>query len=269
MAGGQVTAHVGIQAHRGSCDAGRGVVENTLAAFARARDLGADGVELDVRLTADGALAVHHDPVIAGVGAVAELTVRELPADVVLLDAALDACEGMTVNIEVKNLPTEPWFDPEDRAARSVGAALAALPSDRRAPPAGAGGSWGWADGAPGAVVVSSFWAPALQAVLEVEPSAATGLLLASWADPVHGLDLARSSGCGALHPEQSLVTPALVEACHGAGLAVAAWTVNRREALERMHRCSVDTVITDDVVLAVQTLRGDGELGNGDDRDL
>ena len=38
----------------------------TLAAFVAARRLGADGVELDVRRTADGALAVHHDATIAG-----------------------------------------------------------------------------------------------------------------------------------------------------------------------------------------------------------
>ena len=50
--------------------------ENTVAAFARARELGADGVELDVRRSADGVLIVHHDPEIAGVGALAELHVR-------------------------------------------------------------------------------------------------------------------------------------------------------------------------------------------------
>jgi glycerophosphoryl diester phosphodiesterase len=45
-------------AHRG----GAGLwPENTMAAFARAIDAGADGIELDVHLTRDGKLAVHHD----------------------------------------------------------------------------------------------------------------------------------------------------------------------------------------------------------------
>ena len=59
---------IAVTAHRGSPDAAAGIRENTLAAFARARRLGADGVELDVRRTADGGLAIHHDPVIEGSG---------------------------------------------------------------------------------------------------------------------------------------------------------------------------------------------------------
>ena len=55
-----------VFAHRGCTE---GFTENTLEAFAEARRLGADGVELDVRLTADGALAVHHDAEIPGLGA--------------------------------------------------------------------------------------------------------------------------------------------------------------------------------------------------------
>src|SRR5690242_17262551 len=48
-----------IIAHRG---ASREAPENTLAAFARALALGADGIELDVHRTADGGVVVHHDP---------------------------------------------------------------------------------------------------------------------------------------------------------------------------------------------------------------
>ena len=75
--------------------------ENTIAAFVAAARLGADGVELDVRRTADGALVVHHDAAIADVGTIAQLTVHDLPEHVPLLDAALDACFGMLVNIEI------------------------------------------------------------------------------------------------------------------------------------------------------------------------
>lgn len=75
-----------IIGHRGaSADA----PENTLAAFAMAADQGADGVELDVRLAADGNVVVMHDATVArttsGRGAVASLSTEQLRA----LDAGM------------------------------------------------------------------------------------------------------------------------------------------------------------------------------------
>lgn len=72
--------------HRGaSADA----PENTLAAFGLAAEQGAQGVEMDVRLAADGNVVVIHDKTVArttgGTGAVADLTTAELQA----LDAGL------------------------------------------------------------------------------------------------------------------------------------------------------------------------------------
>ncbi|MBC7791828.1 MAG: glycerophosphodiester phosphodiesterase [Anaerolineae bacterium] len=72
-----------IIAHRG---ASREYRENTLPAFERALELGAEGIELDVHATSDGVVVVHHDPAVrlavgAGAGetrAIAELTMREL-----------------------------------------------------------------------------------------------------------------------------------------------------------------------------------------------
>lgn len=49
-------------AHRGAHDKKLGIVENTLPAFRRARDLGCWGIELDIHTTADGVVVVHHDP---------------------------------------------------------------------------------------------------------------------------------------------------------------------------------------------------------------
>ena len=50
-----------VFAHRGGCAIGP---ENTLAAFDRGAAAGADGLELDVRLAADGIPVVHHDPAL-------------------------------------------------------------------------------------------------------------------------------------------------------------------------------------------------------------
>lgn len=221
-----------VHAHRGSPDPGSGILENTIDAFLRSARLGAHGVELDVRLTRDGAIAVHHDPVIPDGGPVADLDVAQLPPHVPLLDAALEACTGLTVNIEIKNLPTQPGFDPGERLALAVGAMVAER-------------------GTPENILVSSFWPPSLDAALSCNPEVRTGLQAAPWLGAEGALELAIEHGLGALHPEISLLTPELVIAAHQAGLTVAAWTVNELPALRSALDWGVDTVITDDVVSA------------------
>ena len=110
-----------VFAHRGCTD---GFVENTVDAFAQARRLGADGVELDVHLTADGALAVHHDAQIDGLGPLSSLRVPDLPAHVPLLPDVLAVCEGMVVNVEIKNDPAE-GGQPDDLVAAEVARVIA------------------------------------------------------------------------------------------------------------------------------------------------
>ena len=106
-----------IIAHRGASRAQR---ENTLAAFRAARVFGADAVELDVRRTRDGVLVVHHDPYVVPVTAVIDQDVESLPAHIPRLDAALDACTGMWVNVEIKNDSGEPDFDPTESSAEQT-----------------------------------------------------------------------------------------------------------------------------------------------------
>src|SRR6478735_8478443 len=104
-----------VLAHRG---ASAQAPQNTLEAFALARTLGADGVELDVRHTADDMLVVHHDPDAEGIGLLAGAdfaTVRAAQPALPTLAEALAQCEGMLVNVEIKCLPWEPDADLPDR----------------------------------------------------------------------------------------------------------------------------------------------------------
>ena len=112
-----------IIAHRG---ASRAEEENTLAAFRRAGEQGADGVELDVRRTADDRLVVHHDAALPDGRVIRATASDDLPDRVPTLAAALDACTGMFVNIEIKNGPDDPDFDPTEWAAHRVIAELVA-----------------------------------------------------------------------------------------------------------------------------------------------
>lgn len=101
-----------VLGHRGaSADA----PENTLAAFVLAREQGADGIELDVQLSADGWPVVIHDDRVErttnGVGRVAHLTVAELQTlaagagqSVPTLDDVFETLgPGFLYNVEIKH----------------------------------------------------------------------------------------------------------------------------------------------------------------------
>ncbi|HXQ60066.1 MAG TPA: glycerophosphodiester phosphodiesterase [Acidimicrobiales bacterium] len=220
-----------LLAHRGGSGPWR---ENTLEAFVGGLRLGADGVELDVRRTSDGALVVHHDAEIAGVGAIHALPAGALPPWVPRLGEALAACAGAVVNVEIKNGPVEPGFDPGHIAAIEVAAALAAPAGDP--------------DRDPAHVIVSSFWPATLAAVHDAAPGIAIGLLVHPALDAAEAAVQAAALGCRALHPFHAQATPALVELAHGLDLAVAVWTVNERADLVAAVAAGVDVVITDRV---------------------
>ncbi len=224
-----------VYAHRG-CTVG--YAENTLEAFAEAKRLGADGVELDVRLTADGALAVHHDPVIEGLGPVADLTVSDLPARVPLLADALAVCDGLVVDVEIKNDPAQPGHDPGESVAALTAAAIAEA---------------GWTE----RVIVSSFQASTLRAAQVADGRLRLGALWSVFADADAALDLAVEEGWHAVHPFVTAISPGLVERAHGAGLAVNVWTVNSPQDLAALVELGVDGVITDLLANALSIARG------------
>jgi len=226
-----------VYAHRGCTE---GFSENTLDAFVEARRLGADGVELDVRLTADGALAVHHDAEIPGLGVIADLGVADLPAHVPLLADVLAVCDGMVVNVEIKNAPQDPGWDAGEAVAALTAAAIEEA---------------GWTD----RVIVSSFQVTTLRAVQAADGRLALGALWGFGAEPGPALAAAAASGFRAVHPFVSSVTPELVEQAHAAGLAVNVWTVNAPDDLRAMVGLGVDTVITDRLRDALAVAGGHG----------
>ena len=229
-----MTTLTSVFAHRGCTE---GCTENTLDAFAEARRRGADGVELDVRLTADGALAVHHDAEIPGLGPIAALGVAELPAHVPLLADALTASEGMVVNVEIKNAPQDPGWDASEAVAALTAAAIDEA---------------GWTD----RVIVSSFQPTTLRAVQVADGRLALGALLGWATDPAPALADAAEAGFRAVHPFVTTVTADLVEQAHAAGLAVNVWTVNSPDDLGAMVALGVDAVITDRIGDAVAAVR-------------
>ena len=214
-----------------------------MAAFRTARDLGADGVELDVRLSGDGELVVHHDAKARGVGLLAEApfaAVRASRPEIPTLAEALDACAGMLVNIEVKNLPGDADFAPDDRIVGVLADALA-----RR----------GHADD----VLVSSFNLDTIDRFRRVPDAAPTALLTLRGFDALRAVILAADRGHAALHPNvwglTGPVAAAAVAKAHERGLALNVWTVNRGATVRRLGGAGVDAVVTDVPDLALAAL--------------
>ena len=209
-----------IIAHRGASGL---APENTLEAFELAVGLGADGIELDVRRAADGALVVHHDAALDGLGPLCRLSRAEIPDRIPSLEAALEACDGVWVNIEIKNSADDPDFDPD----RSLAADVLATGHP-------AGQRW----------LISSFDLEMIDRVRALDPTVPTAWLVVDLTDEVIGRCV--DGGHVAVHPWVERLTRSSVEAAHAAGLVVNTWTCNDADRLAELDGWGVDGVCTD-----------------------
>jgi glycerophosphoryl diester phosphodiesterase len=224
-------ARPSVIAHRG---ASGHVLENTIEAFELAVGLGADGIELDARRTADHHLVVHHDPVIEGYGLICELTIDRLPVRVPTLQAALVACRGAWVNVEIKNLSTEPGHDPSDAVARSVLETLDQVALATPSHPA-VGDE---------AFVVSSFDRSTLRQIRELAPTMTTALLVDAVGDDV--IASCHRNGHRFVHPWLDMLSRDDVVALGAAGLGCNVWTCNDADTMVQLIEWGVDGIITD-----------------------
>jgi glycerophosphoryl diester phosphodiesterase len=221
-----------VLAHRGASAA---AAENTPEAFALADRMGADGVELDVRRTADGRLVVAHDPL--------PTTPDDLDGlGLATLGEVLDACgERMLVNVEIKNSKTDPDYDPTMSMVEPV------IEELRRR---GRGATDRW--------LISSFSWSTVAACREYAPEIATGCLtMASVDEPA--IERLAAAGHRALHPWEAQLDDSLLSACRRHGLAVNTWTCNDPDRLVVLAELGVDGVCTDVPDVALRALGRQG----------
>lgn len=219
--------------------------ENTVASFARAKALGADGVELDVRRAAGDDLVVWHDPVLADGRVLLDWPAEKLSDAVDSLGAVLDACDGLQlVNVEIKNWNLDSDYDETLGIADTVAAVL----RDR--------GPAAWDQ-----YVVSCFHLPTIDRARvtldEIAPAVRTGWLLWGVDDVDAVVATAVDHGHAALHPFFTAVTAELLAAAHAAGLTVNCWTCNDMEEVRRLADLGIDGIITDRPADAKAALAG------------
>jgi len=227
-------------AHRGASAV---APPNTLAAFRRAAELGADGIELDVHLSADGVPVVIHDATVDrttdGTGRVADLplsALKELDAgswfDLAFAGERIptlgevfeEVGRTLLINVELKVAPGED---------QGLEAAVVALVERH---------------GLQERVLLSSFNPMALRRVRRLAPGIPLGLLyeaatlsrlarLVAWA--------MRGLRPEAIHPHWRLIRPSTVRRAHARGRRVVAWTVDEPSGMQRLVGWGVDGIIT------------------------
>ena len=224
-----------VIAHRGSSyDA----PENTLAAFALARQDGADGVELDVMRCKSGQVIVFHDDdlerLCGVVGDPRARTLAELRALSVQGEAIPELHEvievlgpSMLLNVELKTAPAWRARMEDDGLADEVARILVRANLGER-------------------VLVSSFDPVLLARFRRRAPRVATGMLFAAdQAVPLRRGWAAHLVGANAVHPEALLVDEARVRSWHRRGLRVNVWTVDDPAEQRYLATIGVDGIIT------------------------
>jgi glycerophosphoryl diester phosphodiesterase len=242
-----------VVAHRGASSA---YPENTLESFQGAIEAGADVIETDVRLSADGVPVIVHDQDLSrttdGTGLVHELTVAELKrldasagrgpkAEIPTLREVLELVSGRAgINLEIKNIPGEVAFDsPKEATVR------AALDDVERT-------------SFSGSVLVSSFNWITIERSRELAPDIPTGFLTIAAIAPAAALVYARDAGHQYVLPSVTALVPAgeaFVGEAHDAGLRVGTWTVDDPDEARTLFEWGVDAVATNDPE-ALLTLR-------------
>lgn len=199
-------------------------VENTVPAFERAVELRADAIELDVHVTSDGVVVVHHDPelMLRNIGrrAITELSWSELSAAGThvprLADVLAAVPERVAMYVELKGVGVE--------------TAVAELVRHSRR------------------CAVHSFDHGAIARMRQIAPELPRGILFEHYPADVEAS--MRYAGARDVWPEWRLIDERLVSTVHGAGGRVIAWTVNTRDAAVRLQTLGVDGVCSDDVRL-------------------
>jgi glycerophosphoryl diester phosphodiesterase len=212
--------------------------ENTIEAFEAAIDAGADAIEFDVRMTADGHPIVMHDPDVSRTtdceGLVSEMSLNEIrKLGVPTLEEALRCLSGRAAaDIEIKNLQGEPGFTSDREAAvEATHAALDAVAFS-------------------GPVIVSSFNPASIAHSRALRPDVPTGLLSEFDVDADEAVRRATADGHPWVLPFVLKVLEAgdgFAERVHEGGALLGVWIADDPDTARRLFELGADAVATND----------------------
>ena len=215
--------------------------ENTLDAFCRAVALGADGVELDVRLTRDRQIAVVHDRRIGGTGArraaVGRLTLGEINELLSRSSSGPTQTKVPTLDEVFDHLSPSLLVDVELKVRGPGVNALVSRVVDavRRF-------------GRFGSTLVTSYNPVALWLLRKTEPRIPRGYVWGrSHPWPLRARWVSTAPNAQWSAPSQNSLDTELLERCHRLGRGVLAWDVDVVGDLDRFVEAGLDAIVTDD----------------------
>ncbi len=215
--------------------------ENTLKAFDLAIKEGANGIEFDIRLSADNEIAIIHDETINrtsnSTGKVNSLTLEELQKfdfgegeKIPALKEVLEIFGNKHwLNIEIK----------EEGLEQILVDLLKELKVKEK-------------------IVISSFLIPVLFKMKELAPEIPTGYLYEYDLDDLDGL--LEEVAINGIHPIKENITKKLILEAHQKNLAVRAWTVDDTEIARKLAENGIDGIITNDpkgIITALNLKKG------------
>lgn len=226
-----------IIAHRG---ASRYAPENTMPAFARAVQMGADGIETDVHLSKDGIPVLIHDESLnrttSGKGLVKEYTVHELKkldagswfsshfkhTPIITLEEFLRWVKPypVLINLELKTNVIN-YEQIEQRVCQLIE-------------------SYNMTE----RTILSSFNPASLSRVKEIQPAIQTAFLTSQKIK--HIISFLHDIHADALHVKYRIVNKDMIDMLRDENIPVRVYTVNRTSRLTRCFKWGCDGVVTD-----------------------
>ena len=235
-------------AHRGASAL---APENTLAAFLTAKQQGAQWLEFDVMLTADGEVVVIHDETLErttnGRGNVIDLSAHELTqldagswfnpsfasSRISTLRDVIDflRVEKLAANVEIKAAPGH-----EEKVVTRVLADIRQHWTAEMMPP-----------------LISSFSTPILQHVRHQAPDALIGMLIHEWFEDWEVLGAALNAV--AMDVNEEIMTPGMAAKIKKMDKLILCYTVNSPVRARELFAMGVDAVFTDNFAEMLQAL--------------
>ncbi|MFC6463613.1 glycerophosphodiester phosphodiesterase [Marinilactibacillus sp. GCM10026970] len=214
--------------------------ENTMLAFEKAVEAGADGIELDVQLTSDGEVVIFHDDTLErltnGKGTLTEFTLSELQKlsvhsqkNAEIQDQNIPTLReylswvsntGIVTNIELKTASGDPTG-----LEQKVLELLEQFDIKEK-------------------IIISSFYVENMIRVKQLESDVQTGLLTIDCSEKT--IQKAVDIGMDYFHPVASQLNETVIEQIHQFGLKINMWTINEESDLEKAEAAKLYGIITD-----------------------